>query len=252
MLFLRYYLWIAPHLLLGVFLWVFLRRGLQRQLPFFLTYLLFEQTSFLSSVIAAVLAARDPTQSAHLYRWTLVWFLGIVSLASFGVIYELANQMILSRSTPAQALRPVLRWSAAALALLTSVAAAQLGITVERVMNIFKVLDFSTSVLQVGLLLVLFLFSRILRISWRSLPVGIAVGLGIMGCVELSTAPLLSIFSHSYVVIDVVRTAGFHVCVLVWLGYIIFPGREAKFEGKALQESELESWDQELQRMVQR
>jgi hypothetical protein len=252
MLFLRYYLWIAPHLFLGAFLWLFLRRGLQKQLPFFFTYLLFEQASFLSSVISAVVVAGDPTHSTHLYRWTLVWFLGIVSLASFGVIYELANQMILPRSTLAQALRRVLRWSAAALVVLAAVAAAHLGITVEHAMNIFGVLDFSTSVLQVGLLLVLFLFSRVLRISWRSLPVGIAVGLGIMGCVELSTAPLLSIFTHSYVVIDVVRMAGFHVCVLVWLGYIIFPGREPKFEGKVLQESELESWDQELQRMVER
>lgn len=248
----RYYLWIAPHLLLGVFLWVFLRRGLQKQLPFFLTYLLFEEASFLSSVIAAVQVARDPTHSAHLYRWILVWFLGLVSLASFGVIYELANQMILSRSNLAQALRPVLRWSAAALVLLAALAAANLGIIIEHVMSIFGVLDFSTSVLQVGLLLVLFLFSRVLRISWRSLPVGIAVGLGIMGCVELSTASLLSVFTNSYLVIDVVRMAGFHVCVLVWLGYIIFPGREPKFEGKALQESELGSWDQELQRMVQR
>jgi hypothetical protein len=251
MLFLRYYLWIAPHLLLGVFLWVFLRRRLQKQLPFFLAYLLLEQASFLSSVIIAVLAARDPTHSTHLYRWTLVWSLGIVSLASFGVIYELANQMILSRSSLAHALRPVLRWSAAALALLAAVASAHLDITVEHVMNIFGVLDFSTSVLQVGLLLVLFLFSRVLRISWRSLPVGIAVGLGILGCVELSTASLLSILTHRYVVIDVLRMAGFHVCVLVWVGYLIFPEREPKFEGKALRELELESWDQELQRMVQ-
>jgi hypothetical protein len=129
---------------------------------------------------------------------------------------------------------------------------ARLGVTVERVMNIFSVLDFSTGVLQVGLLLVLFLFSRILRVSWRSLPVGIAVGLGILGCVQISTAPLFSIFTHRYAVIDVVRMAAFHVCVLVWLGYLIFPGSEPKFKGKPPQETELESWNQELQRMVQR
>jgi len=53
-------------------------------------------------------------------------------------------------------------------------------------------------------------------------------------------------------VIDLARLAAFNVCVLVWLSYLIFPEREAKFFGKPLQKSDLELWDQELQRMVQR
>ena len=177
----------------------------------------------------------------------------IISLISFGVIYELVNQMILSRSSLAKTIRPVMRWSAAVLLLLTAVVSARLGLTVERVMNVFEVLDFSTSVLQVGLLLVLFLFSRALRVSWRSLPVGIALGLGILGCVELSTAPLFAVFRvHRYALIDDVRMAGFHACVLVWLAYLVFPKREPKFTGTPLQKSDLESWDEELQRMVRR
>jgi hypothetical protein len=168
------------------------------------------------------------------------------------VIYELVNQLILSRSTLGRTLRTVMRWSATILVLLTAVVSARLGLTVERVVNAFSALDFSTSALQVGLLLVLFLFSRILRVSWRSLPFGIALGLGILGCVELSTAPLFSVFTHHYVVIDLARMAGFHVCVLVWLGYLIFPERGPKFKGKPPQESELESWNVELQRMAQR
>ena len=252
--FLFWYLWIAPHIFIGVSLALFLRRGLHKQFPLFFTYMLFELFQFLMLISADIFVVLDPAHPLNLYRWILVWGLGISSLLSFGVIYELVNQMVLSRSTLAPVLRPVLRWSAAALLLLTAIASARLAVTgVERVMNVFQVLDFSSSVLQVGLLAVLFLFSRVLRVSWRSFPVGIAVGFGILGCVELSAAALLSAFgSGGYAAIDAVRLAAFHACVLVWLGYLAFPEREPKFAGKTLQKSELELWDQELQRMLQR
>jgi hypothetical protein len=250
--FLFWYLWIAPHLFLSVFVWIFLRRGLQKQTPVFCAYVLGELIQFVVLITFSLYGIWHPGPRLDLYRWILVWSSGIVSLLSFGVIYELVNQLILSRSTLGNTLRPVMRWSAAILVVLTAVVSARLGVTVERVVNSFSALDFSSSVLQVGLLFVLFLFSRALRVSWRSLPIGIALGLGILGCVELSTAPLFSVFTHRYVVIDVVRMAGFHVCVLVWLGYLIFPERGPKFKGKPPQESELESWNQELQRMVRR
>ena len=251
--FLVWYLWVAPHTFLGVSLAVFLRRALQRQFPFFVTYLAFELFHFLTLMTVDVLVLWDPGL-LNLYRWILVWGLGITSLLSFGVIYELVNQMILSRSTLAPTLRPVLRWSAAVLVLLTAIASGRLAVSgIERVMNVFQVLDFSSSVLQVGLLVVLFLFSRVLHVSWRSFPVGIALGFGILGCVELAAAALLPAFGpRGYAAIDVARLMGFHVCVLVWLGYLVFPERGPKFAGKPLQKSELEFWDQELQRMVQR
>ena len=250
MLVLYYYLWIAPHILLGIYLWLFLRRGHRKQFPFFVAYTLSESVYFLASLVATLLALRDPAHSLHAYRLILVGGLGITSLLSFPVIYELVNQMILSRSTLAKTLQTVMRWSAAVLLLLIAVASAHLGVTVERMMSVFQVLDFSTSALQVGLLLVLFLFSRALRISWRSLPFGIALGLGILGCAELSTAPLFAVFIHRYVPIDEVRMAGFHVCVLVWLGCLIFAEQGPKFKGMPPQESELDSWNEELQKMV--
>jgi hypothetical protein len=253
MLFLNYYLWTAPHVLLGICVWICLRQGLGKQFPFFVTYMIAESVSFLATFLAFLRSLWNPTHSLHTYRLIAVWGLGIISLVSFGVIYELVNQLILSRSTLAKTLRPVMRWSAAILLLLTAIVSAHLGVTLDRLMSVFEVLDFSTSVLQVGLLLVLLLFSRVLRIGWRSLPMGIALGLGILGCVELSTAPLFAVFHvHRYALIDDVRMVGFHACVLVWLGYLIFPDRGPEFGGKPLQTSDLEPWDEELQKMVRR
>ena len=250
--FLWWYQWIAPHLLLGVFLSIFVRRRLYRQSPVFFAYVVCELVQFVVSITLSLYGIWHPGHHLNLYRWILVWSSGALSLLSFGVVYELVNQMILSRSSLGKTLRPFMRWSAAILLPLTAAAAAHLGVAVERVVNVFAVLDFSTSVLQVGLLLSLFVFSRALRVSWRSLPVGIALGLGILGCVELSAAPLFSAFPHRYAVIDVFRMAGFHVCVLVWLGYLVFPERGPKFAGEPLQTTDLESWDQELQKMVRR
>ncbi len=219
--FLFWYLWIAPHLFLSVLLWIFLRRGLHKQSPVFCAYVLCELVQFAVLITLSLYGIWHPRPRLNFYRWIEVWSSGVLSLLSFGVVYELVSQMILSRSSLGKTLRPVMRWSAAILLPQTAAAAAHLGVVIERVVSVFEVLDFSTSVLQVGLLLVLFLFSRALRVSWRSLPVGIALGLGILGCVELSAAPLFSAFPHHYVVIDIVRMAGFHVSVLVWLGYLI-------------------------------
>jgi hypothetical protein len=253
MRFLLWYLWIAPHALLALTLLVFVRRGLKKQLPFFFAYVLFELFYFLASLAGDVVVVLDHAHPLNVYRWIVIWGVGISALLSFGVIYELVNQTILSRSALAHSFRPVLRWSQAVLVLFTAIASARLAVSgIEHVTKIFQVLNFSSSVLQVGLLLVLFIFSNVLRISWRSLPVGIALGLGINGCVELSASGLISAFGpHRYPAIDVARLAAFHLCVLIWLGYLIFPEREPKFAGKPLRESELELWDQELQRMVQ-
>lgn len=254
MLLLKYYLWIAPHIFLGVFLWLFLWRRQQKQFPFLFAYVLFQMFDFLAAVVNIVLVAIDPKHSLTVYRWIVVGDTGIAALVSLGVIYELVNEVILARSTLAPTLRPIVRWGGAGLLLVAAATSGRLAVVgVERVMNAFQVLDFSASVLQVGLLLILFLFSRVLRISWRGFPVGIAIGLGIVGCAELSASGLLSVLgARQYVAIDVLRMAAFHVCVLVWLGYLIFSERGPKFAGAPLQASDLESWDEELQRMVRR
>jgi hypothetical protein len=64
MLFLRWYFWIAPHLLLGVLVAGFLRRGLQRQLPVFFSYLVFDLLQFPGSIQLRLYSI--PTQ--NLYR----------------------------------------------------------------------------------------------------------------------------------------------------------------------------------------
>ena len=250
MLFLRYYLWIAPHLLLLLVVVGFLRRGMQKQQPIFFTYMLFTLVEFLTLLAVSLL----PTPSLNLYRWVLACGMGISSLLEFAVIYELASELIVSRSSLAATLRTLLRWVAAVLLLVVAVVSGVFSkISVEGVVNIVQVLDISSSVVRCGLLVVLFLFTRALQVSWRSRSAGIALGLGILASIELSGAGLRGAFGRSgFIAVDVLQMAGFHVCVLIWLAYLLLPERTPSFTGRSLLETDLELWDQQLQRMVRR
>jgi hypothetical protein len=248
MLFLRYYFWIAPHLFLGVLVAGFLRRGLRKQLPIFFAYMVFTLINFL------VLFGVSLVMPLNSYRWVLLWGMAVSSLLQFAVIYELASELILSRSPLAVPLRNLLRGVSAVLLLVAAgISGAFSSISVQRVVNVLQVVDFSSSVVRCGLLIILFVFTRALQISWRSRSAGIALGFGILASIELAGVGLRGAFGRSgYITVDLVQMAGFHVCVLIWLVYLFLPERTPAFTGRGLPEADLALWDQELQRMVQR
>jgi len=250
MLFLRYYLWIAPHLLLALVLVGSVRKGLSRQLPIFFSFVVFELIQFGALFTLSVLAAT----SIDRYRWVAVLGMAISAFLILAVIFELANDLLVSRSSLTGVLRPLLRWGTAALLLFAAIACAILpALGVQRVLNMFQVLDFTSSLLQTGLLLSLLLFSRALHIAWRSWTVGIAVGFGISASINLATAALRTEFGRSgFIAVDITQMAAFHVCVVIWLVYLFLPERAPKFAGRGLEKTQMEFWDQELERMVRR
>src|SRR5437867_3161098 len=97
MLFLRYYLWVAPHLLLAWALVAGFRRGLHRQLPVFSFFALFEMLQFLALLFLSLMAPfpRD------VYYPILALGTGVSSLLQLAVIYELANELLLTQSSRA-------------------------------------------------------------------------------------------------------------------------------------------------------
>jgi hypothetical protein len=250
MLFASYYLWIAPHILLGVVLICLLRRGLHRQLPIFLSYVVFELVQF---IVLFTISLHSPFR-ADIYRWTLVVGEGVSSILELGVIYELANELLFSRFTPGSALRRALQ---VILALLTFGAAigsgAFSGITVQRVVNIFEVLNFSSNLIETGMVLTLFIFARAMRISWHSWVAGIALGFGVSASIDLVSAALRAEWGRrAFIAVDITQMAAFHICVVIWLVYLFAADRTPAFPDEKLKISDLELWDQELQRMVQR
>ena len=43
----------------------------------------------------------------------------------------------------------------------------------------------------------------------------------------------------------------YHVCVLIWLAYLWLPERVSQFAVKSVPEHDLETWNEELQRLIQ-
>jgi hypothetical protein len=250
MLFLRYYLWIAPHLLSGLLLILCVRRKLHTQLPIFFSYVAFELAQF----ITLFTMSRIRPFPFVGYRWALVSGLTISTCLQLGIIYELSNELFFSRSPLNGIMHSLLRWIAALLVLVAAVACGMLpAVSVQRVMSAYQGLDFFSSFLRAGFLMTLFVLSSAFHISWRSWPAGVALGFGTSSCLDLASAALRTEFGSSGVIaIDAVQMAAFHVCVVIWLVYLFLPERASTFVGRGLEKSELEFWDQELQRMVRR
>jgi len=102
------------------------------------------------------------------------------------------------------------------------------------------------------MLIVLLAFTRAFRLPWRSLAAGLVLGFGVNSSVEMAATVLMStIGSRGYIAMDLVRMAGFHVCVLVWMIYIFRPEKSAQVVGQGLPRVDLEFWNEELQRLVE-
>lgn len=250
MFFAGYYLWIAPHILLGIFLVLLVRRRLHRQLPIFVSYVVFDLVQF---IVLFSINLYSPFPAA-IYKWTLTIGLGMSSILELGIIYELANELLVSRMSFASIMRPVLQVILALLILGAAIGSGAFsGISVQRVTNIFEMIDFSSSLIQAGMVLALFIFARALRISWHSWIAGVALGFGVSASITLVSAALRAQWgTRAFMAADLTQMAAFHVCVVIWLVSLFLSDRTPPFPDGKLKISDLELWDQELQRMVQR
>src|SRR5579864_1444563 len=181
MSFLRLYLWVAPNVLLALCMVGLLRRGLWRQYPTFFSYLVVALAQFGTLITINLLLLRSILSLAT-YRWGLVISTGLTAVVEFGVLYELADELIFSRSSLGRVLRPPLRWAGALLLLLAAASSALLHEAgVERAVKVFDQLDFASSLISVGLVGTLLLFSRALHVSWGGVASGVALGFAVVG-----------------------------------------------------------------------
>jgi hypothetical protein len=250
MLFLRYYFWVSPHILLAGLLIAGYRRGLLRRLPFFILYLVFELAQFLVLLVMNWL----PSTSENQYHWILVLGMGVSVLVKFGVMYELSNELLLSHSALIGLWQRVFRWTGAVLLLVAVFTSANMSSTgMQNAESIFHFLDVSSSIVQSGILLALFVFTRALHVPWRSYTSGVALGFGIFATLELATSGFhLESGSRGSIVVDLIQMAAYHICVLIWIAYVFVSDTSSVASGRGLQKEEIEFWDQEVQRMVRR
>jgi hypothetical protein len=187
------------------------------------------------------------------YNWgVLVLGNGINSLLVLGVIYELANKLIFSRSSLGPVLRPIFYGSLAVLLLGSAAASGSMtNGAIKRVIQVFETLDFSSSLIEVGLLVVLLVFARTMHIAWGDWTVGIAVGFGVSACMDLASAALRwSYGKRAFIAVDITQMAAYHVCILIWLIYLLLPERPSTLPPGGLQQRDLEKWNEEVEKIL--
>jgi hypothetical protein len=115
------------------------------------------------------------------------------------------------------------------------------------------VVNFSSNLIEAGMVLALFIFARALRIPWHSWVAGVALGFGVSASINLASAALRAEWGvRAFIAVDLTQMASFHVCVVIWLVYLFLADRTPPFPDGELKISDLELWDQELQRMIHR
>jgi len=257
MISLRLFLWVAPHVVVAFCLIGFLRRAQHKRFPLFFSYLILEEVSFsffFGLIRLPPLLKLKVANILAIYQSVDLVYIAIDSCLQIAIVYEVADQLISPLSSISSTFRPLMRWAAGVLVILAvGVAAAFSGLGLKRFDHAFEILNFCAYLVNIGLLLVLLLFTRALHISWKSLPAGIALGFGVVSSAEVGATSLISALGHHGMVpADIVRTGAFLGCTIVWLIYILLPEAKPRVSGQGLQQSEIELWDQSLREIVKR
>jgi hypothetical protein len=244
-----YYLWVAPHAFQGIIVFAMLRRRLHRSFPMFFLYTLFEILQF--GALFAISRSHFHFGGGYVYAFSLG--LALSTAIRFSVIYELFGHFF--RRYPALDQTGKLLFQGTTIVLLL----VALGLAVFApgggaglLLKATYALDRTASILQCGLLISLFLFSRYFALSWRSHAFGIALGLGIFASMELaSSAVWLRLGAFGNATVNLASMAVYNCCVLIWMFYLLAPERVPQSSLKKLPEYDLEIWNQELRRLLQ-
>jgi hypothetical protein len=243
--FVLYYLWIAPHALLAVVPILMYTRRLHKNFPIFFSYALFETFEFLL-LFSAYMAGHA---TGVLYRDLFIATLAGSTALRFGIIQEIFDNVFRDYSRIERLATASVRWLTGLLILAAGLTAFYSSGTVsDNLMAGLALLDRSVAVIQAGLLLFLFLFSRVFGLSWRSFAFGVALGFGVLASADLamSALRLTDLTEHSKSLLDLLPTGSYHVSVLVWLGYLL--KAEKAVRAAAYAAPEIDQWSGELER----
>lgn len=246
--FLLYYLWIAPHALLAVVSGLMLIRRLHKSFPVFFLYTLYETLGFLLRFTAYTVGH----SFGGTYRYVFIVTAAGSTALRFGIIQEIFDNVFHDYPRLVGIAAASMRWltgilivSAVLLALYSS------GAVSDNLLAGIMLLDRSVAIIQAGLLLFLFLFSRMFGLSWRSYTFGIALGFGVFASTELAywAVRLTDLTEHSQDLLDLLPTGSYHISVLVWLGYLL--AAEKPVGAATYTVPELNQWSGELERSPQ-
>jgi hypothetical protein len=241
------YLWIAPHALLAVVAVLMFVRRLHKNFPLFFAYTLWETLEFLLLFFhRSTLVAPTPRV---VYGYVFMATLAGSTALRFGIIQEIFNSVFRDYSRLGKLAATSMRWITGLLMVAAILSAYYSSSTLsDSLMAGVGLLSRSVAIIQAGLLLFLFLFSRMFGLPWRSFAFGIGLGFGILASVDLAVwaLRLTDLTVHVKQLLNLLPTGSYHVSVLVWLGYLLAAEKPAG--AAAYTVPEMDQWSGELER----
>jgi hypothetical protein len=242
-----HYVWVAPHFLQIVVAAIIIKRNLHRDFPIFLGYTIYQVLS--NTVLFALDHSANVTADAYHVAINVDALLSIV--LRFAVIYEVFA-VVLAPYEALKRLASLLIQFVLVGLLSVSAFVAAYGPVAEytsRHISLYIAMDRAASIVQSGLLLLVFGFSSYFGLSWRSFAFGIAAGIGFYLAIKLAS---LAISAYVYVPhSDIIDMAAYHFSVLLWLFYAWAP-QSVRVAVRSVPQHQLDSWNIELERLLQR
>jgi len=163
------------------------------------------------------------SQSAAVWSWVALVLTQATFLLEVAVVYELFRIFVVLRTSVAEMLKPMSKRVLAVLILLSALGTALTPEAAQPTIRLaLQRLSVLQDVIEIGLLITLFAFTRILGISWKGLPTGVALGLGISASTDVIAMAAMSRVGRSvYLPADTLHMAGFLACVMIWLWYVL-------------------------------
>lgn len=249
--FLWHYLWIAPNfllLLLALLLW---RRKLHQQFPVFLFFAVVIPVEQFTLYAADILPSVSPT------TWWYLFWAGLLAeaLIKFALIGEIFGAVFNLYPSLARLGKLLISGVGVVLVLLAAVFAAYTPKNnIYWIVSGVHVLEQTIYMIECGLILFLFAFAAYFKLRWSRPAFGIALGLGISACVHLATWALMTnagFAAHYGNVLNFVNMATNHVCVVIWIYFLLVPPKNiSRPGGPPSLEHHLEVWNEELERLL--
>ena len=234
--------WLAPAGLQAVLVLFMIRRRLFREFPLFLTYTMFE-------IVYCAIRFRFFLQSDYNGFFYSSWIGKAAEMAlGFAVIYEIFAHVFRPYPALAQLGKILFRWGVVVLLFIVVVSTA--SAPDKGLVDGLILLERGLSIIQCGLLLLLFLFSSYFGLSWRHYVFGICIGFGFLGTVVLASAALHAEFGKSFDdLANWIEPIAFNSSVLIWISYLLRP--EPVQRSIELKSSDgLQEWNHELLRLL--
>jgi hypothetical protein len=212
-----YFLWVTVTLLQAGIAIAMYRRNQHREFPAFWWYTVFH---VLQSITAFVANSMSYTVFFYVYWGTEA----VDAIFTLAVIQEIFSKVF----DPYSALRKLgtalFRWLAIVLCLLAIVSAALApGVAADRFIRGLLAMERSIQLIQTGVLLFLFLFSKLFGLSWRHHIFGMALGFGVYASTSLVASSLEAQFGKPvFAICSNLLASSYAMGAYIWSCYFLY------------------------------